>query len=227
MEVVKLWETWATTRQQEEHKEALQWFGEKVLVRRVWKLDDLLAGRVERCSTCQQGGSQSRQERVAAVYKNAGASYCPSCYGTGFEGGFEDAVYVLYAMFEDTGRDWLNGTDRKAGDMPIDQPAGVQFPWNPVLDPGDLVVRVLNWDTDDVPQTELDRYVLGDVEWVTVRTGARRARFGDMTTGDDALLVSQKATARNLPQDHPYRGVAVAAGEFPAVSGEGGDYIVT
>lgn len=225
MEVVKLWETWATTREQEAHKEALQWFGEKVLVRRVWKLDDLLAGRVERCSQCQAGGAA--KARVAAVYKNAGDTYCASCYGTGFEGGFEPTVYVLYAIFGDTGRDWLKQTgDRQSGDMAVDRPT-VQFPWNPVLDPGDVVVRVLNWDDEQTPQTELDRYVLDSVEWVTIRTGAQRARFGSMTTGDDALLVAQKASVKNIAQEHPYRSLPFVDGGFEALGGEGGDFIIT
>lgn len=228
MEVVKLWETWATTRQQEEHKEALQWYGEKVLVRRVLKLDDFLAGNTTRCEVCQPGGSQSKQSRVAAVYKTSGNTYCESCYGTGFTGGFEDSVYILYAMFEDTGRNWLKSPgERRAGDMATDNPSNVQFPWNPVLDPGDVVVRVLNWLDDETPQTELDRYIISDVSWVTVRTGSQRTRFGEMTGADDTLLVAQKAAVHNIPEEHPYRGLPFTDAEFPALGGEGEDYIVT
>lgn len=52
MLVVKYIEPWAMTHQQRWHSEALQTYGEKVIVRRRWGINDFAAGRVGRCKSC-------------------------------------------------------------------------------------------------------------------------------------------------------------------------------
>lgn len=52
------------THQQRWHSEALQMFGEKVIVRRRWGINDFAAGRVGRCSTCQATNRVNEQQKV-------------------------------------------------------------------------------------------------------------------------------------------------------------------
>lgn len=206
MDVVKFSETWAISREQESHKEALMTFGEKAIIRRVWKLDDYIAGSVTRCVVCQAGTTSSQRSRIASVYQQAGESYCSSCYGTGFTGGFEPTIYISYVLISDEGREWKH---EETGTMEVSRMM-VQFPWTPLLDPGDLLVRIRTW-SGDTPVQELDRYVLGSTDQVTVRTGPARRTSPTMTTLHDPLtLVAQKAEVRNLSQDHPYRGVPIS-----------------
>lgn len=205
MEVVKFSETWAISREQEQHREALMTFGERVILRRVWKLDDLLAGRTIRCPDCHAGTVQADRDRIAAVYQQAGESYCTTCFGTGFQGGFEPVIYLTYIMVRDEGREWK---ESKTGTMETSS-MEVQFPWTPMLDPGDLVVRVLEWN-GDTPVQEQDRYVLGPVRHTTVRTGPVRKATATMVLDDPFVLVGQTAEIRGLSQSHPYRGVPVS-----------------
>src|SRR4051812_32347027 len=72
MLVVKYVEPWARTHQQRWHSEALQMFGERVVVRHRWNIQDYALGRVSRCATCSAGVRLNEQQRVRTVGSSGG-----------------------------------------------------------------------------------------------------------------------------------------------------------
>ena len=274
MLVVKYLEPWARTHQQRWHSEALQMFGEKVVVRHRWNIQDYALGRVTRCSACSAGvrlneqqrirvigatggtftltfagqttdpidfnatatqvqnallalevnsagdvsvadgsisspgltiefrgqwataesipnmtydasnllvsgsveilqirpstGGQSTQERVAAIYKQAGDSWCTSCYGIGFEGGFEPIIYVTYALIGDQQQET---TRSRTGAIQKEDPT-VQFSFEPQVQEFDLLARVFEWESDGITPVRIGgRFLLREMKPNTIRTG--------------------------------------------------------
>lgn len=201
MNVVKLLEPFAVTREQEVHREALQTYGEKVVVRQAWTINDFLKGDVTRCSTCHAGADASEQAMVREVYKQAGESYCNDCFGVGFTGGFQPILYVSWALITDQMEDWhMTKTGRYTPANPM-----AQFIWTPHLQEFDLVCRFEYW-TGDVPSNELERDVLREVQPVTLRTGPGAPRStipGREVAGvTETLIVGQVCQIENLPQKH-------------------------
>jgi hypothetical protein len=194
MDVVKLLEPFAVAHEQEWHLEALQTWGERVVIRRVFTVEDLRAGLTTRCAVCNAGPSQPVRDRVAAVYKQGGESYCQACWGTGYTGGFSPTAYITWGLASDAAR--RTQKDRTGVLFP-DRPR-MEFPWEPPLDQGDLVVRVDEWDDEadlTVPASEFGRFLTSEIELVKVRTGPQRP--------PDEVLVGQTSDMRALPQEHP------------------------
>lgn len=203
MDVVKLTEPFATDREQVVHKEALQTFGERVTIRRVWTINDHLNGLVERCTQCQAGtGSASLQSRYADLYKQAGESYCSNCYGVGFDGGYRPEIYLTWVLITDQLEDWQRG---KTGAFTPAKPSA-QFMWTPHLQEFDILARFDHWD-GEYPLRENDRFILREVQPITLRTGPRPASPSRPLSGTvgvtDSLIVAQQAQIENLPQKNP------------------------
>ena len=212
MNVIRFNEPWAIDRSQEIHKEALMLVGEKVIMRRTWKLEDFLAGSVTRCVECQAGATLSERQRVRDVFKNSGDTYCPTCFGIGYTGGFENTIYLTWAIITDEQR---RDTTGRTGNMELTRPMA-QFLWTPLFDPGDLLVRVRTWNsTQTVPTVEQDRYILRSVDLQSIRTGPLRRKVmnvdpGPQTGIDEAIIIGQTAEIENVSQENPYREVPLS-----------------
>ena len=212
MDVVKVLEPFAVNREQENHKEALMTFGEKVTIRRIWTVNDFEAGLVARCAKCSAGDTDDLRDRYQAVYKQSGSTYCPGpnpCYGTGFEGGFRPILYIAYALVTDQLEDWKKS---RTGEFTPAKPS-IQFMWEPHLQEYDLCSRFERWD-GDAPVHEFDRFVLREIQPVTLRTGPRKPRPEDPLTGGavgviDGIFVAQQCQMDNLPQEHPLKQVVM------------------
>src|SRR4030067_2297868 len=72
MLVVKYLESWSRTHQQRFHAEALQMYGERVIVRHRWNIQDYALGRVARCTACSAGTKLNEQQRVRVLGATAG-----------------------------------------------------------------------------------------------------------------------------------------------------------
>ena len=200
--VIKQREIWAEINEQRFHDEALQWYGEEIIVRQLWRAEDAAAGLVGYCITCQDSPnpsipSVSVQNRVSSVYKQTGNSYCPECYGTTFSGGFKPICYHLYMIANDTQQVRSN---LSTGQFWKDNP-NVQFSWYPEIRTGDLVVRVEQWNKD-TPTALGDRFIVSTVSPQTVRTGPG-------ISYDTTKIVSQSCTLENMPPGHPLYSVPI------------------
>jgi hypothetical protein len=194
--VIKQEELWADSNQQKWHEEALQWYGEKCVVRKLWRAEDAAAGLVTYCIDCQDSPNptnptQSVQVRASKVYRQSGNSYCPTCYGTTFTGGFQMVVYHLYMLAGDspqvrqklsTGQFWKENPQ-------------VQFSHTPDIRQGDLVIRISKWD-GDLPVQEDGRFQVSNTIPHSIRTGP--------TPSNDFIhVISQTCTLENVWPDHP------------------------
>lgn len=205
--VVKQREIWAEIDQQRFHDEALQWFGEECIVRQLWRAEDAALGLVTYCQDCQDSpnpstptasGNANIRSRVSKTYKQSGNSYCPTCYGTTFVGGFKPTCYHLYMLAADTQQVRSN---LSTGQFWKDNP-NVQFSWFPEIRTGDLVFRVNTW-TNGVPTAIGDRFIVSAVTPQTIRTGPG-------VSYDTTKIVNQMCTIENMPPGHPYYSVPVA-----------------
>lgn len=116
----------------------------------------------------QGSGGANVQDRVSNAYKQSGDSWCTSCFGVGFEGGFEPIVYVTMAIIGDQ---QAETTYSKSGAIQKTDPKA-SFSFEPPVQEFDLVARVYEWDADGVtPLRVAGRYMVREVEVVTVRTG--------------------------------------------------------
>ena len=200
--VVKQKDIWAQTNQQRFHDEALQWFGEEVIVRQLWRAEDAALGLVGYCQVCQDSPNPttpntSVQSRVSSVYRQTGNSYCSSCYGTTFSGGFKNVCYHLYMLAADTPQIRSN---LSTGQFWKDNPQ-VQLSWYPEIRTGDLVVRVTQWN-HGIPTALGDRFQVSAVTPQTVRTGPG-------VSYDPTMYVNQTCTLENVFPSSPYYNVPV------------------
>jgi len=200
--VVKQKDIWAQTNQQRFHDEALQWFGEEVIVRQLWRAEDAALGLVGYCQVCQDSPNPttpntSVQSRVSSVYRQTGNSYCSSCYGTTFSGGFKNVCYHLYMLAADTPQIRSN---LSTGQFWKDNPQ-VQLSWYPEIRTGDLVVRVTQWN-HGTPTALGDRFQVSAVTPQTVRTGPG-------VSYDPTMYVNQTCTLENVFPSSPYYNVPV------------------
>lgn len=198
MEVVALLQPWAIDHEQTYHSEALQSFGEKVIVRVAWQVQDFEAGIVERCTECMQGGTLTIQQRYSDLYKEAGDSRCLNCFGIGFDGGFRPTTYIVYMLAVDDPDQRQRGQTGEVYSNVLD----AQFLWEPVLAEGDMIVRVDEWVDDVTPASEEGRYRLDDISQQSVRTGQRMSNT-------DEITVSQQGRISRLPPDNIYYEVPV------------------
>jgi hypothetical protein len=189
-------ELWSDSNQQKWHEESLQWYGERCVVRLLWRAEDAANGLVTYCIDCQDSPNpanpnQSVQKRASKVYRQSGNSYCPTCYGTTFTGGFQPMVYHIYMLAADspevrqklsTGQFWKENPQ-------------VQFSHTPKIRQGDLVIRISQWK-DGLPVEEDGRFQVSNTIPHSIRTGLR-------VSNDTIHTISQTCTLENVWPDHP------------------------
>lgn len=113
-------------------------------------------------------GGANVKDRMASVYKQAGDSWCTSCFGIGFEGGFEPIVYVTFALIGDQQQETTR--DRSGAIQKADP--DVQFSFEPLVQEFDLMARVYSWESDNVTPAMIGgRYLLREMKPITLRTG--------------------------------------------------------
>jgi hypothetical protein len=200
--VVKQKEIWAQTDQQRFHDEALQWYGEEIILRQLWRAEDQVNGLVDYCLVCQDSPNPTSpdinvQKRVSNVYRQTGNSYCSSCYGTTFSGGFKTTCYHLYMLAVDTPQIRANLT---TGQFWKNNPQ-VQLSWYPEIRVGDLVIRVNQWSNGS-PTSLGDRFAVSTVSPQSIRTGPGQSY-------NTTTYVNQMCTLENVPPSHPYYSVPV------------------
>jgi hypothetical protein len=200
--VVKQRDIWAEVDQQRFHSEALQWFGEQIIVRQLWRAEDAAIGLVDYCQQCQDSPdptnpSASVQSRVSNVYRQSGNSFCPNCFGTTFNGGFKPTCYHLYMLAADTAQERAN---LSTGQFWRNNPT-IQMSWYPEIRVGDLLVRVNSWD-GDTPTALGERFEVSTVNVQTIRTGPG-------ISYDTSKIVNQFTGLDNLPISHPYYSVPI------------------
>jgi len=198
--VVKQRDIFAEVDQQRFHSEALEWFGEKIIVRQLWRAEDARIGLVGYCQECQDSvdptnPNSSVQSRVSQVYKQSGNSFCPNCFGTTFNGGFKPICYHLYMLAADAAQIRANVS---TGQYWRDNPT-IQLSWFPELRTGDIVARVEEWE-DEIPLAIADIFQVSTVNVQTIRTGPG-------ISYDTTKIVNQFTTLENLPVTHPYYNV--------------------
>lgn len=187
-------EDWAIEHEQIWHREALQKFGERAIIRKRWTLQDFDRGLVGRCTRCQGVISDEVAERLTAVYKGSTSdSSCAYCFGVGYEGGFEPVVYAMHILATD---DTDQRARHKSGQF-IKHAPRVQLLWTPIFNDGDLIVQGL-WEGDTMT-SETGRYSMGTVTPLTVRAGNSPQR--------PDIMVAQQCDMRLLPPEHPYYSV--------------------
>lgn len=328
MLVVKYIEPWSMTHQQRWHSEALQMFGEKVIVRRRWGINDFVAGRVTRCHVCSassfvpdqqklivndaiggtftltydgattsnlnynatlnevetalkalpnipedievsglsvsrgftiqfplsetevplissdssltpssasvrvlrvQKGSTDIRSRINQVYKQSGDTWCTSCFGVGFEGGFEPTIYVTWALITDQEQET---TFSRSGTMQRESPMA-QFSFEPEVTEYDLIVRVVDWADKITPRVIHNRSVLRKVMPVTLRTGPGTPERSEVVyqepwkypedrdkfkLEDQRWVIGQAGELNNLPLEHPWNAVPITVEDVKVVS---------
>jgi hypothetical protein len=200
--VVKQREIWAQTDQQRFHDEALQWYGEEVIVRQLWRAEDAALGLVGYCQQCQDSPNPSQpdaavQSRVSKVYRQTGNSYCGTCYGTTFSGGFKPTCYHLYMIAADTPQIRSN---LSTGQFWKENPT-VQFSWFPEIRVGDLVVRVNEW-YKETPTSLGTRFQVNTVNVQSMRTGPG-------TSYNTNIYINQICTLENVFPTAPYYNVPI------------------
>ena len=213
--VVKQREAFTQINQQRFHDETLQWFGEECIVRLRWRAEDAAAGLVGYCQQCQDSpnpklSDASVQLRASTVYRQTGNSYCPTCYGTTFSGGFQPTCYHLYMLASDTEDDRIN---LQTGQFWKQNPR-VQFSWFPQIRTGDLVVRVESWSNGS-PTSTSERYQVSAVNPQTIRTGPGVSAQYPYRVGttqpftNTTIIVNQQTVLENVWPGHPYYNVPI------------------
>lgn len=99
-------QAWATRNRIYQRDQALYRIGEYAMFVMMWKVSDLQAGLVNRCSRCYN--TDDNQDRIGSVYNQALQGKCPQCYGTTFDGGIR-AKIVRPALFVDADDDEVKG----------------------------------------------------------------------------------------------------------------------
>ena len=141
---------WAEEHFMASHADALYRFGEYVIFILLWTSQDYEADLVGQCRLCID------QDPLSVGYANAARADCPSCYGTGFEGGYR-AIIVRPAIITD--RDPDTREDRRVGEV-TNESLSLQTTNDFYARTGDLMVRRGN-----------DRYRVSQMETNVIRTG--------------------------------------------------------
>lgn len=176
-----------------------------------------------------QKGSVNVRTRINQVYKQAGDSWCDSCFGVGFEGGFEPTIYVTWALIQDQEQET---TRSKSGTIQRETPMA-QFTFEPEVQEFDLIVRVVEWADKVTPAVIHGHSILRKVMPLTVRTGPGTPERGEVVYDppqwrypkpedrfdpkDNRWLVGQTAEIVNLPLEHPWNRVPITKEDVKVV----------
>lgn len=195
MDLVWATEPWAQDYINASHYEALQHWGERVVLRLAWTSIEFGLGLVARCQHCQQvdtiANPTNLNVRLASLYDQPGSSECTYCFGQGFEGGFQPTGYITWMLAQDTP---FNRRLLRSGEEVLEEPQ-TQFMPTPRLKMGDLIIRVRQWDetrNPPVPLVQENRYVLGTVNYESLRDGAGLGQA-------DVRVMNQTAQLHKMP----------------------------
>lgn len=137
-----------------------------------------------------------------SAYEQSARWDCPHCYGTTFLGGIKDS-YRVWAVFSDHPMD---ETYSKQGMWTADD-RSVQIEAEPAIMRHDFLIRVMQWDNLHNPLSYGDRYIVGEVNQLTLRTGDQ---YGQQNNHADSY--GQKANLHRLPPGHPLQQYTVPLG---------------
>lgn len=168
-----------------------------------------------------QKASDDARSRVTQIYKQSGDTWCQSCFGVGFEGGFEPVIYVTWALIQDQEQET---TINKSGIIQRETPMA-QFAFEPEVQEFDLIVRVVEWSDEVTPSIIHGRSVLRKVNPLTIRTGPGTPERGEVVYDppewrrplpnerfepkDQRWMLGQTAEIVNLPLEHPWNRVPI------------------
>jgi len=137
-------------------------------------------------------GTQPRCRNFNSVYEQEDHWNCVRCYGTTFEGGIKNFARG-WAIFTDHP---LDEKYTKTGEWTPDD-RSAQLENEPKLLQHDYIVRVQQWDNTHSPVVWGDRYVIDEVQELTLRTGNQ---YGQNHSVD---CYGQQAKIHRLPTNHP------------------------
>lgn len=156
--------------------------GEPIIHKHRWNWKDVEQGKTRRCPLHN------------AAY-DSDSQYDEYCFGTGFVGGWSDAV-VTFASIADTQEDVIKLLP--GGQLLYETHPGFTAPWTPLMGDGDLLIRgTFDYNTWDILE-ETDRYLLQEVTPFTLR-GIRSNRQG--------YKVQQRGNLDRLPPRHRWLDV--------------------
>jgi len=138
---------YAVEQERFRHDQALNTYGEYAMFVLMWDMDDLNAGRVDRCPTCYVAYG-----KIAETYKQSPKRECPDCYGTTFEGGYK-AKIVRTSLWDANEED---EQDARRG-VTVVQTASIQSTSDFRLRTGDFIFRAdgSRWQMRQVAATAL------------------------------------------------------------------------
>jgi len=121
---------WAVAQERQRHNEALYLLGEYAAFVLMWRIQDLEAGRVERCSVCYG------TDVISEIYNQPTQDKCPNCFGTTFEGGYK-AILIRPSLWDTNEEDYRTSA---RGEV-IVQTSSVQSTADFRLRTGDYILR--------------------------------------------------------------------------------------
>lgn len=178
MPVIRLPRQHTVSRARAQFLEAAQTVGEVVILLSMYHAS-VDTGTVPRCTVCYD-----------SVYQQSDTSICTNCFGTTFEGGIK-AVSRGWAIVVDN---VLDQQFRKRGQWNDDDRNLQLEPVIPFMD-HDYIIRVKRWDPQFRPLQLGDRYIVEDIDEISLRTGSR---YGQQVIDVYAL----KSRMRALPTEH-------------------------
>jgi hypothetical protein len=143
----------------------------------------------------------------SAVYEQSATWQCPHCYGTTFLGGIKES-WRVWGIFADHP---IDETYSKQGMWTADD-RSVQIEAEPAIMRHDFLIRVMQWDNLHQPVSYGDRYIVGEVTQLSLRTGSQ---YGQQDNHSDSY--GQKANLHRLPENHPIQQYTVPLGPIARI----------
>lgn len=175
-------------------RDGFRWAGTKMICRQVWTIYDYEQELVNRCPDCYDD-----------VLKQVSNTRCPSCYGTGFEGGYKPPIIIWASIAENVNQ---NRKHENAGVRPESSPQ-IRLPTDMNFHDGDVFAEIREM-TCDCP-TKLGRVFMlnGPVDRKTVQGWvSNNNRDGARVTAIEQMVVSQAGTVKELlPTDLIYDSI--------------------
>lgn len=172
-------------------QDGMHWAGMPMLCRQTYLQEDFEQGRVEHCPDCWD-----------EVFKQTGNSRCPSCYGTGYKGGYQPVFMTWCTIAENSPADerYEKAGQRKQQNMEL------KLPVDHIFRDGDLFVEIRRMVGDKV--TELGRVMRleAPIQYKTLQ-GLTSTDYTMMErdTRPEDMLVSQSGQLKLLlPSDVIY-----------------------
>lgn len=173
-------------------RDGFRWAGTLVVGRQVWSVSDYELGRVKHCPYCYD-----------EVLKHVSNTHCPHCFGTGFEGGYQQPFTTWCSIMENQPQNErrTNNGVRPEGNTTI------RLPVDRYYHDGDIFAEILSRE-DGEPLLLGRIYRLeGPVQQMTVQGWTSTNRYDDdRDTPLAEMLVEQRGTLKQLlPTDPIYK----------------------